>query len=75
VVTSLPTPIPVKVGTYFDYADRLGEPWENEGVDLDEFRRMPPSSGTAMTGGCSSPTAALARPTRCTPGWSAARSW
>lgn len=42
MVTSLPTPIPVKVGTYFDYADRLGEPWENEGVDLDAFRRMPP---------------------------------
>jgi hypothetical protein len=42
VVTSLPTPIPVKVGTYFDYADRLGQPWEDEGVDLDEFRRMPP---------------------------------
>ncbi len=42
VVTSLPTPIPVKVGTYFNYANRLGEPWENEGVDLEEFRKMPP---------------------------------
>lgn len=42
VVTSLPTPIPVKVGTYFDYADQLGEPWENEGVDLEAFRRMSP---------------------------------
>lgn len=41
VVTSLPTPIPVKVGTYFDYADRLGQPWENEDVDLDAFRRIP----------------------------------
>lgn len=41
VVTSLPTPVPVKIGTYFDYADQLGEPWENEGVDLEEFRRMP----------------------------------
>jgi hypothetical protein len=41
VVTSLPTPIPVKIGTYFDYADRLGAPWENEGVDLEEFRWMP----------------------------------
>ena len=41
VVTSLPTPIPVKIGTYFDYADRLGPPWENEGVDIEEFRRMP----------------------------------
>jgi len=42
VVTSLPTPIPVKIGTYFDYADRLGQPWENEDVNLDEFRLMPP---------------------------------
>lgn len=42
VVTSLPTPIPVKVGTYLDYADQLGEPWENEGIDLDAFREMPP---------------------------------
>lgn len=41
VVTSLPTPIPVKIGTYLDYADRLGPPWENEGVDIEEFRRMP----------------------------------
>ncbi|WP_190814662.1 DEAD/DEAH box helicase family protein [Saccharopolyspora pogona] len=41
VVTSLPTPIPVKVGTYFDYADRLAQAWENEGADLEEFRRMP----------------------------------
>lgn len=41
VMTSLPTPIPVKVGTYFDYADRLGPPWENDDVDLDTFRRMP----------------------------------
>jgi hypothetical protein len=41
VVTSLPTPIPVKVGTYLDYADRLGQPWENESVDLEAFRRMP----------------------------------
>ncbi|WP_085014583.1 hypothetical protein [Frankia sp. KB5] len=41
VVTSLPTPIPVKIGTYFDHAERLGRPWENEGVDLEEFRRMP----------------------------------
>jgi hypothetical protein len=41
VVTSLPTPIPIKIGTYLDYADRLGQPWENEGVDIEEFRRMP----------------------------------
>jgi energy-coupling factor transporter ATP-binding protein EcfA2 len=41
VVTSLPTPIPVKIGTYFDNADRLGQPWENEGVNLEKFQRMP----------------------------------
>lgn len=41
VATSLPTPIPVKVGTYFDYAGRLGPPWDSEDVDLDAFRRMP----------------------------------
>jgi hypothetical protein len=38
VVTSLPTPIPVKIGTYFDYVDWLGQPWENEGVNLEEFQ-------------------------------------
>lgn len=42
VVTSLPTPIPVKVGTYFDYAGLLGEPWENEGVALEAFGQMAP---------------------------------
>ena len=41
VVTSLPTPIPIKIGTYLDYEDQLGEPWENEGVDIEAFRRMP----------------------------------
>ncbi|WP_069162911.1 hypothetical protein [Nocardia altamirensis] len=41
VITSLPTPIPIKIGTYLDYEDRLGEPWENEGVDIDAFRKMP----------------------------------
>ncbi len=41
VLTSLPTPIPIKIGTYLDYADQLGEPWENEGVDIEAYRRMP----------------------------------
>lgn len=41
VVTSLPTPIPVKIGTYLDHAERLGPPWENEGVDIERYRRMP----------------------------------
>lgn len=40
VVTSLPTPIPVKIGTYLDYAEQLGQPWDNEGVDVEEYRRM-----------------------------------
>jgi hypothetical protein len=41
VATSLPTPIPIKIGTYLDYEQQLGQPWENEGVDIDAFRRMP----------------------------------
>lgn len=41
VVTSLPTPIPVKIGTYLDYAELLGQLWENEGVDIESIRRMP----------------------------------
>ncbi|MGH3721600.1 MAG: hypothetical protein ACRDRI_22690 [Pseudonocardiaceae bacterium] len=43
VVTSLPTPIPVKIGTYLDYAEQLDPPWDNDGVDLEEYRRMPRS--------------------------------
>ncbi len=41
VATSLPTPIPIKIGTYLDFADLLGEPWENGGPDIDSFRNIP----------------------------------
>lgn len=41
VITSVPTPLPVKIGTYLDYEAQLGTPWENEGVDIAAYRRMP----------------------------------
>lgn len=40
-VTSLPTPIPLKVGTYLDLERRLPPPWDDEGLDLARFRTMP----------------------------------
>jgi hypothetical protein len=40
-ITSLPTPIPLKVGTYLDLEDRLPMPWDNENLDVDAFRAMP----------------------------------
>lgn len=39
--TSLPTPIPVKPGTYLDYEALLPEPWENEGTDIEALRALP----------------------------------
>lgn len=33
VATSLPTPIPVKLGTWCDWSHRLGTPWDVEGID------------------------------------------
>jgi hypothetical protein len=41
VLTSLPTPIPVKVGTYLDLEQILPEPWDTEGTDLARYRAMP----------------------------------
>ncbi len=41
VITSLPTPIPLKVGTYLDLERRLPPPWDDEGLDLPRFRAMP----------------------------------
>jgi hypothetical protein len=38
--TSLPTPIPVKAGTYLDYEALLPEPWENEGTDIEAVRAL-----------------------------------
>lgn len=43
VLTSLPTPIPVKVGTYLDLEHLLPAPWDTEDIDLTEYRRMPRS--------------------------------
>jgi hypothetical protein len=41
VLTSLPTPIPVKVGTYLDLERILPEPWDTEGTDIARYREMP----------------------------------
>lgn len=41
VATSLPTPIPIKVGTYLDYADQIGHPWDAEVGNLARYLRMP----------------------------------
>lgn len=43
VVTSLPTPIPLKIGTYLDLEGRLPAPWDYEGLDINAFRTMPPA--------------------------------
>lgn len=42
VLTSLPTLIPVKVGTYFDLEDVLPPPWDTEGLAIERFRSLPP---------------------------------
>lgn len=41
VVTSLPTLIPVKVGTYLDLEHLLPAPWDTEGLDVDAYRGQP----------------------------------
>lgn len=41
VVTSVPTLIPVKVGTLLDLEDALPEPWDSQGVDVADYRHMP----------------------------------
>lgn len=43
VLTSLPTLIPVKVGTFIDLEKLLPEPWDREGIDIDAYRAMPAS--------------------------------
>ncbi|MFF0488811.1 hypothetical protein ACFYTQ_07285 [Nocardia sp. NPDC004068] len=40
VLTSLPTVIPLKIGTYLDLEDELPLPWSAEGLDLDIYRTM-----------------------------------
>jgi hypothetical protein len=37
-LTSLPTPIPLKIGTYLDLEDSLPIPWDTEGLDIDSYR-------------------------------------
>jgi hypothetical protein len=39
--TSLPTPIPVKAGTLVDLWDRLPEPWDRNGFDIEAWRQVP----------------------------------
>ncbi|HCU49116.1 MAG TPA: hypothetical protein DGG94_04785 [Micromonosporaceae bacterium] len=41
VLTSLPTLVPVKVGTYLDLEHLLPTPWDSEGLDVDHYRKMP----------------------------------
>lgn len=43
VLTSMPTPIPVKVGTYLDLEQLLPEPWDAGGIDIAPYRAMPPA--------------------------------
>jgi hypothetical protein len=31
-LTALPTPIPIKIGTYVDLEERLPPPWDTEGL-------------------------------------------
>jgi hypothetical protein len=40
-LTSLPTFIPLKIGTYLDLEPRLPPPWDAEGLDIDAFRPLP----------------------------------
>ncbi len=40
-LTSLPTPIPLKIGTYLDLEHRLPPPWDTEGLDIDAHRAIP----------------------------------
>ena len=65
VVTSLPTLIPVKVGTLTDlldrYGDRLPEPWDTQGAAIGEYRAMPARQRSALMSACWSPTRQLAQ--------------
>lgn len=44
VATSLPTPIPLKVGTYVDLIDRLPPPWDTNGIDAEMWRAAAPAA-------------------------------
>jgi hypothetical protein len=41
VVTPLPAPVQVAIGTYLDYASHLGEPQESEGTGIEALLQMP----------------------------------
>ncbi|MFF0489766.1 hypothetical protein ACFYTQ_12190 [Nocardia sp. NPDC004068] len=40
MLTSLPTMIPLKIGTYLDLEAELPSPWSTEGLDLDVYRTV-----------------------------------
>jgi hypothetical protein len=40
-LTSLPTFIPLKIGTFLDLERYLPEPWDSEGLDVDSYRGLP----------------------------------
>lgn len=40
-LTSLPTLIPLKVGTFLDLEASLAEPWDGDGLDVDVYRTRP----------------------------------
>ncbi|WP_280366648.1 hypothetical protein [Nocardia wallacei] len=40
-LTALPTPIPLKIGTFLDLETALPAPWDTEGLDIDSYRAMP----------------------------------
>ena len=49
VATSLPTPIPVKIGTYAGYAAELGRPWHGELTALTDSWRLSPQQRNDQT--------------------------
>jgi hypothetical protein len=40
-LTSLPTFIPLKIGTFLDLERHLPEPWDSEGLDVEAYRGLP----------------------------------
>jgi hypothetical protein len=47
-LTSLPTFIPLKIGTFLDLEGHLPEPWDSEGLDVDAHRRLPRAETYAL---------------------------
>lgn len=50
IITSLPTPIPVKTGTWRDWSQRLPEPWAVEGTTLAQAQELPTAAVHAAPG-------------------------